>query len=173
MESFFFFFWKAAFHFFEDLRSLWVQKESSFKDSSPREGIGWWRQSQGNLCWVLPFANGPNPENVGQGCESGRNCWASLPPLCVSDWSSGLFPSRFSNSVSGGRLDAALHVATLLRLLVEASCLYLDGVRRVRALLLPWPIFIFNVGCVNRPLISSLCGSKKTLRPKKVLGLEP
>lgn len=48
----------------------------------------------------------------------------------------GLFPSRFNGSADGGKLDAALHVATHLRLLVRASCLYLDSVRRVRALLL-------------------------------------
>lgn len=49
----------------------------------------------------------------------------------------GLLPSRFNDSADGGKRDAVLHVATHLRLLVKASCLYLVGVRRVRALLLP------------------------------------
>lgn len=87
-----------------------------------------------------------NPEDVGEGCdwEELRGLWPAGDLLCKPPGAvdlglgdlSGLFPSRFSDSTNGGWLDALLHVATHLRLLVRASCLYLDGVRRVRALLL-------------------------------------
>lgn len=85
----------------------------------------------------------------GRVTESGRSCEApglaemccvKPRPSCSSPPSdlSGPLPSRFYKSADGGRLDAALYVAThRLRLPGKASCLYLDGVRKVRALLLP------------------------------------
>lgn len=70
-----------------------------------------------------------------------------------------------NDSASPGRLDA-----THLRLQVKASCLYLDGVRRVRALLLLLTHIHISC-CVDRLLIGSYLGNRDLRSPKKVWGL--
>ena len=122
------------------------------------------------------FVHVQAPENVGarvweRGSREAVSCcgpalWAVGSCLSRRGAPSGLLPPRINDSASPGRLDA-----THLRLQVKASCLYLDGVRRVRALLLLLTHIHISC-CVDRLLIGSYLGNKQRLKePKESLGL--